>query len=76
MSASAIQFLKYYSELKEDQRYEEKLKTCKCLKDPYCYLESRAGWYTNFKNSMVFYKISRYLASTNEHLHISVICLK
>jgi len=46
MSASTIQFSKYYSELKEDEskrRYEEKLKTCECLKDPYCYLESKGN---------------------------------
>ena len=34
---------KYCSELKEDakKRYEEKLKVADCLKDPYCYMESK-----------------------------------
>jgi len=40
----SVEYLKYYVELKEEQakkRYEEKLKTCGCLKDLYCYLESK-----------------------------------
>jgi len=40
----SVDYLKYYEELKEEQtrkRYEQKLKMCGCLKDPYCYLESK-----------------------------------
>ena len=40
---TAVNYSKYYSELKEDarKRYEEKLKVADCLKDRYCYLESK-----------------------------------
>ena len=40
----SVQYSKYYEELREEQakrRYEEKVKSCGCLKDLYCYLESK-----------------------------------
>ena len=41
---AAFEYSKYFSDdLKEDakKRYEEKMKTIDCIKDPCCYLESK-----------------------------------
>ena len=46
MAVTSLVYSKYFSELKEEavkKRYVEKLKVAECLKDPYCYLESRSN---------------------------------
>ena len=46
MAVTTLVYSKYFSELKEEavkKRYVEKLKVAECLKDPYCYLESRSN---------------------------------
>ena len=48
----SVEYSKYYEELQEEPArggYEQKLKTWRCLKDPYCYLESKRSIHNAFE---------------------------